>query len=74
MLKTPDVKYLQLQLCIYIGYNLYLKVQFMLGTPPLGRRISETPPYSTWNFTPTSSPLKKSGKPYFKFKFIMIIA
>lgn len=35
-------------------------VQFMLGTPPSGRRISETPPYNTWNFTPTSSPLKKS--------------
>lgn len=34
----------------------------MLGTPPSGRRISETPPYSTWNITPTSSPLKKSGK------------
>jgi len=33
----------------------------MLGTPPSGRRISETPPYNTWNFTPTNSPLKKSG-------------
>jgi len=33
----------------------------MLGTPPLGK-ASETPPYNTWNFTPTSSPLKKSSK------------
>ncbi|XP_039292868.1 serine/threonine-protein kinase unc-51 isoform X2 [Nilaparvata lugens] len=36
-------------------------VQFVLGTPPGGRRPPETPPpVNTWTVTPTNSPLRKS--------------
>ncbi|XP_075220023.1 serine/threonine-protein kinase unc-51-like protein Atg1 isoform X2 [Lycorma delicatula] len=36
-------------------------VQFVLGTPPGGRRPSETPPpVNTWTVTPTNSPLRRS--------------
>uniref|UniRef100_A0A1B6BY53 Protein kinase domain-containing protein n=1 Tax=Clastoptera arizonana TaxID=38151 RepID=A0A1B6BY53_9HEMI len=36
-------------------------VQFVLGTPPGGRKPPETPPpVNTWTVTPTSSPLRRS--------------